>query len=86
MEAMKMKHRSCGVFDHIQITRQELLVILKCIQVGPPQWEEGSQVHSWILWEAREETIEALAEIITSSLATHEGLEDWRMANVVTII
>eukprot|EP00061_Rhincodon_typus_P007414 g29088.t1 len=75
------KETSGDVLDHVHITREEVFATLDRIKVDKSPVPD--QVLSQTLWEARKEKAEALADIFTSSLATGEILEDWRLANVV---
>lgn len=62
----ELRHWSCDVLDHKQITKEEVLSDLKCIKAvespGP------DQIHPWILWGTREEIAKVLGEIFASSL------------------
>lgn len=80
MGAKEIMETSGDVLGHTHITREEVSAVLKCIKVDKSPGSD--QVHPQILWEAREEIAEALAEIFASSLSTGEVPEDQSVANV----
>lgn len=84
-ESTKLRHKSCDVLDHIQITKEKVLLFLEVNKMntflGP------DQVHPKTLWEVKEEIAEALVEIFTSSLAWVVWLNDfYPMALMSTIM
>eukprot|EP00061_Rhincodon_typus_P005124 g24250.t1 len=84
MDAKEIRETSVDVLDCIHITRDEEFAAMKCIKVDKSPGPD--QVRPRMLWDAREEIAEALAEIFASSLPTGEVSEDWRVANVVPLL
>lgn len=61
----RIRHMNCDVLDHIQITKEEILVILRSIKVDKLPGPDKVLLRT--SWEARDEIVQAPAELFASS-------------------
>eukprot|EP00061_Rhincodon_typus_P010608 g35031.t1 len=83
MEDSEICVEHANMLGHFEIKKEVVLGLLKSTKVTKFPGPDG--ICPGLLREAREEIAGALIKMFVSSLATREVLEDWRVANVVSL-